>query len=162
MRLATEQDCDRPSATRRPHDSKGAILVEMAFALPLMTIIFLSIIDLGLIVREYQLVQNAAREGARISSLPQYYLPSAKDPTATLAAIQNQVVQYCAQEKIVISAGDVTVNQNYPITIGAGTACGSEITVTYTRPLLLLGRPFFMFGPMVLHGRAIFHNLYGC
>ena len=136
----------------------GAILVEMAFVLPILTLILVSIINLGLIVREHQLLQNAAREGARYSSLPPNQISMSSDPAARLQAIKQFVVSYAAEENIVINAGDVNVTQTFSIPGG----CGSEIVVTYTRPTLLFGKPFLPIGSLRLTARAIFHNLYGC
>ncbi len=137
---------------------RGAVLVEMAFALPLLALVFLCIIDLGLIVREYQLLQNAAREGARFSSLPINQIAFADDKPATIAAIKQFVVDYAAQEKITVDPNNVTINQTYPIP----GACGSEITVTYTRSMLLLGVPILPSNTITLTGRSVFHNLYAC
>lgn len=142
-------------------DERGAVLVEMAFALPLLALVFLSILDLGLMVRQYQVLQNAVREGARYSVNPINQI-STKFTTAEQDAvrleIQNVVVQYCAQENIAIDVAQVSVIQTY----GMPGACQSEVSVTYTRPLFLLGRPFFPFGSMTLSGRSVFQNLYGC
>ncbi len=141
-----------------PIREQGAVLVEMAFALPLLALIFLNIIDLGLIVRDYQILQNAAREGARFSSLPINQIAISSDQAATLADIREFVVNYARQERITISAGNVTVNQVYAIP----GACASEISVTYTRRVLLLGAPFLPQSFLTLTGRSVFHNLYGC
>ncbi len=133
-------------------------MVEMAFALPILALIFLSIIDLGLVIREYQLLQNAAREGARISVARKYQVRFSDTPCDMLSQIQQRVVAYCAEENITISATNVTVNQVYPIP----DYCGSEVTVTYPRNPLLRGAPFLPVGSIVLTGRAVFQNLYGC
>ncbi len=145
---------------KRHSGEQGAVLVEMAFALPLLALVFLSILDLGLMVREYQVLQNAAREGARYSVIQsnQISIKPATEQAAVLSDIQNYVVQYCAEERITITAANVTVNQAY----GWPAACQSEIAVTYTRPLFLLGRPFFPFSAITLTGRSVFQNLYGC
>ncbi len=146
---------------KRHSGEQGAVLVEMAFALPLLALIFVSLLDLGLMIREYQVLQNAAREGARYSII-QLNQASARllpaDQAAVILDIQNHVVQYCAEERITIAATDVTVNQAF----GWPAACQSEVTVTYTRPLFLLGRPFLPFSSMTLTGRSVFQNLYGC
>src|SRR5438034_9207671 len=107
---------------RQVHKSaeRGVVLVEMAMMLPLLITIFLVIIDLGLVLRENQIVQNAAREGARFSALPPNWISSV-NPTATTAAIQQRVVDYLAQENITVPLGNVTVNQQYPITVGGST-----------------------------------------
>jgi Flp pilus assembly protein TadG len=133
-------------------------MVEMAFALPLMALILLSIIDLGLIVREYQLVQNAAREAARFSAQYENWIINSSDPAGTTTAIKQFAVRYAAQENITIDPNNVTINQDYSI---PGN-CGSEITITYPRPVLLLGAPFLRISTITLSGRSIFYNLYGC
>ena len=138
---------------------RGAVLVEMAFVLPIIALIFLSIIDLGLIVREFQLLQNAAREAARVSILPRFQIfSSPTDMCATSGAIKQVAVDYLAQEKIGITASNVTVNQ----VLGYPADCQSEITINYTRPVFLLGAPFLSVGSVNLTGRSVFQNLYGC
>jgi len=128
--------------------------------LPILTLIFLMVIDIGLVVREHQLLQNAAREGAHYSALKQNWI-SPLNPTATLLKIQQVVVDYCAAENITISTANVSVDQNYTIPLGGGlTAKGSLVTVTYTRPMLVLGRPLLPSGSMDLQARAVFRNLY--
>ena len=137
---------------------QGAVLVEMAFALPLLALVFLCIIDLGLVVREYQLVQNAAREAARYSALPANQMSLNANPAAILNDIKSFAVQYAANEHITINPGNVQVDQNVPIP----TNCGSQITITYQRPMLLLGAPILPTTTITLTARAIFYNLYGC
>ncbi len=133
--------------------------MEMAFALPILAVILLSIIDLGLIVREYQLVQNAAREGAHYSALSgDTRIWNSTNPSAICAKIKQFVVDYAAQENIVINTSDVTINQYYYI---PNSSYGSEIQVNYTRPVLLLGAPFLPVGSLTLTGRSVFVNLYG-
>ncbi len=135
------------------------MLVEMAFTLPILAMIFISIIDLGLIVRDYQVLQNAAREGARLSSMEDYRLwmtPGAE------AEIKDVVRQYALQERITLDVGWISVSQTYPIPGGNGFAggLGSEITVTYPRSLLLVGAPFLPSGSVTLKASAVFFNLY--
>src|SRR6266446_5484485 len=101
---------------RQAHKSmrkqRGAALVEMVMILPVLTILFLGIVQFGLVLREHQIVQNAAREGARLSSMPKYNI-SAFDSTTTptdaqvRAKIQNLVVQYMNQENITITTANV-------------------------------------------------------
>ncbi len=50
----------------------GAALIEFAIVLPLMLLILFGMIDFGLFFQRYQVVTNAAREGARIAVLPGY------------------------------------------------------------------------------------------
>ncbi len=139
---------------------RGAVLVEMAFALPILALIILMVVDVGLIVREYQVLQNAAREGARFSCLKENWI-SLLNPHATVAKIQQRVYDYCLQENITINPSLVTVDQNYNIPLSGGmTAKGSLVTITYSRQMLLLGRPLLPSGSMGLTARAVFRNLY--
>ncbi len=137
---------------------QGAVMVEMAFALPLLALVFLSIIDLGIIVREYQVIQNAAREAARFSSQQANFIAGSSDPTGTEDAIKQFAVRYAALEHITIDPTKVTVNQGDRIT---GYGCGSRITITYPRQVLLLGAPFLPIGTITLTGDSFFYNLYG-
>lgn len=142
------------------YGSSGAILVEMAFTIPILALIFIVAVDLGLAVREHQLLQNAAREGARFSSLPQYRI-SPLNPAASIAAIRQRVVDYCDQEGIVVNPADVSIDQTYVIPLTGGlTARGSLIRVSHTRQMLILGAPLLPSGSVTLTGRAVFRNLY--
>ena len=140
-------------------DQQGAVLVEMALILPILLFFFVGIVDYGLILREYQILQNAAREGARISILKSFQKAQSTNPTTTENAIKQRVVDYLAQEQISVALADVSVNQLATVDVGGGISAGaSQITVTYTRPLLIgNGWPF---GPVALKGEAIYANFY--
>lgn len=130
----------------------GAALVEFAFVVPILALILIIIIDGGLAIWEHQLLQNAAREGARFASLP---------PGASVAATQQRVLDYCAQEGITVNAADVAVDPAYPIPLGGGlTVRGTEVRVSYVRGMLLLGRPLLPSNNITLTGRSVFRNLY--
>jgi len=160
--------------------NQGQVLIEFAFALPIMALVLVVIVNLGLIVREHQLIQNAAREGARFSCLPEYdirvfpgggNIPPLDPCTAPQADINShikiqlvkqRVVDYCLQEGVVILPTDVAVNQCYQIPAGPlGVAAeGSEVTVRYDRRMLLTGLPLLPRDTMTITGRAVFRNLY--
>jgi Flp pilus assembly protein TadG len=127
--------------------------------LPLLVICFLTIIDLGLVIHEHQIIQNAAREAAHFSALPRNQV-SPLNPMATVSNIKQRVMDYCAGENITVPSADITVSQQHPITVGALTVMGSEVTIRYTRPFLIAGAPFLPVGDAVLSGRAVFRNFY--
>jgi hypothetical protein len=135
----------------------GTAAVEMAAVLPLLVLIVVTIIDLGLVLREHQILQNAAREGARFSALPLNQV-GPMNPSASMAAIRQRVTDYLAQEKVTAPANSMTVNQQFPISIAGSTVYGSEVTITYQRALLVSG--FFPVGQVTLTGRSVFRNLY--
>ena len=141
---------------------RGAVLVEFAVAMPILLFLLVGVVDFGLILREYALLQNGAREGVRLSVLPNYEIAAgltAGDQTARRDAIRQRVVDYLAGEGITISISDVTVTQTDHIDLGGGTnAWASTVTATYTRSLLIgNGWPY---GPTVLRGTAKWRNLY--
>ena len=135
------------------------MLVELAIVLPLLALLLLAVIDLGIVIREHQILQNAAREGARFSSLPKNWI-SPINPGASEALIKQRVVDYLAQENITVNAADITIDQLYPIPVGGLTLRGSRITVTYNRPLLFAGAPLLPFAQVTLAGQSVFRNLY--
>jgi Flp pilus assembly protein TadG len=170
------------SNNRNSHaDQRGAVIAELALMLPLLAIFVLGATDLGIIVREHQILQNAAREGARFSAQPANNISSA-NPTATAESIRDKVIDYLAQERITIpttactahlteakrwDCGDITIRQESPITVtvpGAGgftnTDYGSQVSVTYNRSFLFQGGSLFQFNEVSLHGNSLFHNLY--
>jgi Flp pilus assembly protein TadG len=138
---------------------QGTALVELAIVLPFLVTLFLAAVDLGVVLREHQILQNAAREGARFSALPRNWV-SPVNPTATLDSVQQRVVDYLAQENITVAKANVTVNQQYPITVGSMTVTGSQITVTYTRSLVVAGAPLLPAAQVSLTGQSVFRNLY--
>jgi Flp pilus assembly protein TadG len=58
------------SSARR--GERGQAIIEMALTLPLLLVIVLGIFDFGLMFQRYEVVTNAAREGARVGVLPDY------------------------------------------------------------------------------------------
>src|SRR5213592_2842073 len=106
-------------------ETTGIAAVEMAAVLPLLVLIIVTIIDLGLALREHQILQNAAREGARFSALPLNQV-GPMNPSASIAAIQQRVTGYLAEENITAPANSITVNQRFAINIADYTVYGSE------------------------------------
>ena len=139
------------------HGTTGVAVVELAAMLPLLVLIIITIIDMGLVLREHQILQNAAREGARFSALPLNQVGPV-NPSASIAAIQQRVTNYLAEENVTAPANSITVNQQFPISIAGYTVYGSEVTITYERALLVAG--FFPPGKVTLTGRSVFRNLY--
>ena len=63
---------------------RGNAVIELALTLPLLLLVVLGIFDFGLMFQRYEVVTNAAREGARLGVLADY--------TATEA--QNRALDY--------------------------------------------------------------------
>ena len=127
--------------------------------LPLLTILFLGVVDLGLVIWEHQVLQNAARAGARFSSLPRNWV-NPRNPGANIAEIEQRVIDYLQEEGITVGLGNISVTQSFPINVAGMTLTGSEVSVTYTRALLFSGGGLLPFAQVTLHGRSVFRNLY--
>ena len=57
---------------RLRRSESGAEVIEFALTLPLLLLVVLGIIEFGFVFQQYEVVTNAAREGARIASLSTY------------------------------------------------------------------------------------------
>lgn len=57
------------SLSRRRHEERGAALVEMAFALPLLLILILAMLDLGVAANYWHNETQLASEGARLAAV---------------------------------------------------------------------------------------------
>jgi len=136
----------------------------MAIVLPLLTLLLIGIVNMGLLIREQQVLQNAAREGARYSALQANRIDEAGDATAqalVLTKIKTRVQRYLAQERITIALSDVTIDQNYTYAADASTTVtASKVTVSYSRSMLFAASTLWPFGPVTLRGQAVFRNLY--
>ena len=51
---------------------RGQAVIELALTLPLLLLVVMGIFDFGFLFQRYDVVTNAAREGARVGVLPDY------------------------------------------------------------------------------------------
>ena len=58
------------SLLRRARGHKGAALIEVALTLPLLLLVSVGIFEFGRAYQTWQVLTNAAREGARVAVLP--------------------------------------------------------------------------------------------
>ena len=114
---------------RLRRDQRGAALLEMAFTLPLLLLISVSIFEFGRAFEVWQVLTNAAREGARVA-----VLPGISD-----AMVSARVQQYANAGVLDVGVTPtVTVQRNSTISYGSGTASGSKVTVTYPFKFIVL------------------------
>lgn len=107
---------------RLRRDQRGAALLEMAFTLPLLLLISVSIFEFGRAFEVWQVLTNAAREGARVA-----VLPGISD-----AMVTARVQQYANAGVLDVGVTPtVTIQRDSTISYGSGTASGSKVTVTY-------------------------------
>jgi Flp pilus assembly protein TadG len=107
----------------------GAELVELAVVLPLLLILIAGIVDFGFLLQSFEVVTNAAREGARIGVLPGY----------NTADIQGRVAAYITAAGL--RGTPTTTVSTVSITPGGGGAAfpAVKVSVSYVHPYLFIG-----------------------
>jgi Flp pilus assembly protein TadG len=109
----------------RIRNQRGAALLETAITIPLVLLVCVSIFEFGRAYQTWQVLTNAAREGARIAILT----------GTTDAMVTTAVRDYMTNGQLPQSAA-ATVNIDRSVPFGANTA--SRITVTYPFNFMVL------------------------
>ena len=119
---------------------EGSELIEYALVLPMLLLVVLGIVEFGFIFQRYEVLTNAAREGARVAVLPGYTTPD----------VQARVVSYATTAGLrnpAVTAANVTVT---PTTIAMGAGNPSvqcrRVVVNYTYSFQFLPGIGSMFG----------------
>ena len=116
-------------------DTTGAALIEFALSLPLVLLIIVGIFDFGFLFQKYQVVTNAAREGARMMILPGY----------NEAGCQSRVLAYLVAGGVRETPTTTCVAETIAPSTGA-TFSGFRVTVTITHNFQFLGPIASLFG----------------
>lgn len=123
----------------RARRERGAELIEFALILPLILVLIMGIFDFGLAFQRYEVITNAAREGARLGSLAANY---------SVADIQGRVNTYCVAAGLpggcpatnTANTPGVFVDNTAVITLpGGGTQAAKQVTVIYQHQFSFLG-----------------------
>ena len=115
-------------AARRLRSDRGAELIEFALVLPLLLLLIGGIADFAFLFHSMEVTSNAAREGARMGTLPGYDVNNYQP-------VKDRVSSY-------MDAGGLkgprnTVVTNITLDLGSGlTAQGVQVNVTYTHTYL--------------------------
>lgn len=135
----------------RWRSDSGAEFIEMALAFPLLLLVVLGIMDFGVMFQQYQVITNAAREGARIAVLPNY---SAED--ARLRVQQYIDASFLAGDKTTVPT--VSVAAAAPIVIGGNCMSTITVTVSYAHDFIFVSgiAKYFgkTFGTATLNGSS--------
>lgn len=137
---------------KRFRNQRGAALIETAITLPLVVLVSVAIFEFGRAYQTWQVLTNAAREGARVAVLEAYtdtqvtdivrnYLTGGRLPNASSASIQ--------------------VARNVPF----GSQTASRVTVNYPFQFMVLGpvarlvqRTSTMGAPLTMQSSALMRN----
>ena len=124
--------------THRLRSEQGAELIEFALILPLLMFIILGLVDFGFMFQRFEVVTNAAREGARMAVLPGY---KTADVTARVQAYVATGGVATTSTNPMVAVTDVTIP-----TGGGPTLQGKRVQVTYSSPYLFIGPIAGLFG----------------
>jgi Flp pilus assembly protein TadG len=112
-------------STRLIKNQRGAALLETAITLPLVLLVAVAIFEFGRAYQTWQVLTNAAREGARIAVIT----------GTTDQQVTDAVRSYMTNGRLTAAASaGVAINRNTPM--GANTA--SSITINYPFSFIVL------------------------
>lgn len=138
----------RRGLLRRARNERGAALLEMALTLPLLLLVCVGILEFGRAYQTWQVLTNAAREGARMAVID--------GPTD--ADVRARVNSYLTGGGLTsLSADKILVNRTVPFN---GTATASQVTVNYPfsfmvlNPVVRLVRPTSTLGGSITMSSA--------
>ena len=141
--------------SKRVRSERGAELIEFALTLPLLLLLVLGIIEFGFMFKEYEVVTNAAREGARLGAL----IPSAGYSAAEAEARAND---YLNAGGLNAALATTTVVPSQVAISGTTPAkCIPVVTATvlYPHPVPFVGGIYTFFGgtatPIQLRGVSV-------
>lgn len=117
------------SLLRRVAGQRGQALIETALTLPIVLVISISIFEFGRALQVWQMLTNAAREGARVAVLP----------GADQAAVKQRVLDYMAAGGLQnLAANQINVVSNAQIIMSGNPVSASQITISYPFNFMLL------------------------
>ena len=111
---------------KRLKNQRGAALLETAITIPLILLVSVSIFEFGRAYQTWQVLTNAAREGARVAVI------SGTTDADVTTAVRNYMTSGALPNAATAS---VSVNRNVPFT---GTNTASSITISYPFQFMVL------------------------
>ncbi|MGH9509532.1 MAG: TadE/TadG family type IV pilus assembly protein [Terriglobales bacterium] len=154
---------------KQEQQERGTQVAELAMVLPLLLFLGLAVTEGAQFVRAHQMLNNAAREGAKFSSLQENYqdIPEIQGVVDTYLknATANNMCVSATGCNVTSPLAVVTVDQCVTVFMPSGiNKVASQVDVTYAYQLQYLPKlPWFNFASTVnLRGRAEFINFYGC
>jgi len=111
---------------KRLRSQRGAALLETAITLPILLLVSVSIFEFGRAYQTWQVLTNAAREGARIAVLP----------GTTDADVATRVRTYMTNGQL-SNASSATVTLDRSVTL-TGSDTGSRVLISYPFQFIVL------------------------
>jgi Flp pilus assembly protein TadG len=110
-------------------NERGAALIEAAVTIPIILLIAVGIFEFGRAYQTWQVLTNAAREGARAAVVP----------GATVPTVQGIVKKYMTDGQLGgVANATVAVNQATPMVVNGMNINASLVTVDYPFSFIVL------------------------
>lgn len=141
---------------RATNPEKGAALLEAAITIPILLLIAVGIFEFGRAYQTWQVLTNAAREGARVAVLP--------DPTAGIA--EQRVRDYMQAGQLTRwASATISVNRSATLDLGGRTVSASQVTIDYPFQFIVLqpvarlvARGSTLGNALVMRAQAVMRN----
>ena len=117
------------SLLRRARSQKGAALIEVALTLPLLLLVSVGIFEFGRAYQTWQVLTNAAREGARMAVLPD----------STDDAVEERARSYMQSGQLPeFDDAEIDITHDNDIDTGGTMATASQVTISYPFSFIVL------------------------
>jgi Flp pilus assembly protein TadG len=141
---------------KRWKSERGAALLEAAITIPMLLLVSVGIFEFGRAYQTWQILTNAAREGARIAVLP--------DPTPGI--VETRVREYMAAGQLPLAgSASVSVNRSATLVVNGANVSASQVTIDYPfafmvlQPVARLVTPGSTLGaPLTMRAQAMMRN----
>ena len=121
---------------RRARRQDGQALIEAALVIPMVLLIAVGIFEFGRAYQTWQILTNAAREGARMAVVP----------SPNVALVDARVRQYLVDGQLsstAIAATNINIDRNASINVtlatGPASVSASQVTINYPFQFIVLG-----------------------
>ena len=127
---------------RRCQPDEGSNLIEYALVLPMLLLVVLGIVEFGFMFHRYEVITNAAREGARMAVLPGYATAKGE------IAVEARVNAYVTAGLVPTADGnpEVGIADDTVVVPGLSDVSVKVVTVTYTHRIQFLSALDKFFG----------------
>lgn len=112
----------------RLHSERGAELIEFALVLPVLLLVLGGMFDFGIAINQYTILNNAAREGARVAAMPGW----------EEGDVQERVESYVQDSGLSLDALETSVDFGVNVDAGSHSVPAVTVSVTYVYDYLLL------------------------
>jgi Flp pilus assembly protein TadG len=141
---------------RRIKSERGAALLEAAITIPMLLLVSVGIFEFGRAYQTWQILTNAAREGARIAVLPD----------SSNSDISSRVTQYMTDGQLNhANTAAVGINRSAVLDVNGRSVSASEVDIDYPFSFIVLQPVARLIAPqtslggdIVMHAQAVMRS----